>query len=148
MERGWQCLVLMRTRECLHGSVFPDGVSEPPPAQLLLPGLELMRIVTYPIGRIEHLMSALGKRGGKSRGFGSRAMRGSARGPTTNPAERPTNNSDYATASGGSQMEWRSICSQMYHVACAGARRRWYGGKPRTVGGYATAWWPRASTFV
>ena len=69
MERGWQCLVLMRTRECLHGSVFPDGVSEPPPAQLLLPGLELMRIVTYPIGRIEHLMSALGKRGGGELGL-------------------------------------------------------------------------------
>ena len=48
--RCGQCLVLMRIRECLHGSVFPDGVSEPPPEQLLLPGLELMRIVTYLIG--------------------------------------------------------------------------------------------------
>ena len=60
MVPDWNCLVLKRTSACLHGSVFPDGMHVQP-RHLLLPGLQLMRVVTYPLKQVEKLMSLLAR---------------------------------------------------------------------------------------
>ena len=60
MVPDWNCLVLKRTSACLHGSVFPDGMHVRP-RQLLLPGLQLMRVVTYPLKQVEKLMGLLAR---------------------------------------------------------------------------------------
>ena len=47
---GWNCAILMRTSDRLHGSVVPcDNEVE----GLRVPHLDIMRIVTYPLRRIE-----------------------------------------------------------------------------------------------
>lgn len=56
MVPGWHCAILMRTSERLHGSVMPqegdmDGFG--------LLHLDLMRIVTYPLRRIERMLARL-----------------------------------------------------------------------------------------
>ena len=56
MAPGWQCAIIMQTRERLHGSILPD-------AHLVrgfgLPDLRLMRVVTYPLTAVERLLQRL-----------------------------------------------------------------------------------------
>ena len=56
MVPGWHCAILMRTSDRLHSSVLPnegelDGFG--------LPHLDMLRIVTYPIRRIERMLERL-----------------------------------------------------------------------------------------
>ena len=54
-QPGWTCLLFMRTSECLHGGVTP--APECYPRTLSLGGdVRLIRIVTYPLAAVEHLL--------------------------------------------------------------------------------------------
>ena len=68
MVPGWQCILLIRTSNSLHGSVVPCAIdSETGRATplsiegLALPELEMMRVVTYPLKRVETLLHRLGE---------------------------------------------------------------------------------------
>lgn len=56
MVPGWHCAILMRTSDRLHGSVSAD---EGELDGLSLPHLDMLRIVTYPIRRIERMLERL-----------------------------------------------------------------------------------------
>jgi hypothetical protein len=56
MVPGWECAIFMRTHEMLHGSVVLPGDEV---EGFALPELELMRVVTYPLRRIETLLERL-----------------------------------------------------------------------------------------
>lgn len=56
MVPGWHCAILMRTSHCLHGGVLPCGMEV---AGLALSHLRMMRIITYPLSRIETLLRRL-----------------------------------------------------------------------------------------
>ena len=55
---GWNCALLLRTRDCLHGSVVLD---ESDIAGFALPHYSVFRTVTYPIRRIESLLCRVGE---------------------------------------------------------------------------------------
>jgi hypothetical protein len=58
MVPGWHCAIFMRTHEMLHGGVvLPEDDIE----GFALPELEMMRVVTYPLRRIETLLERLGQ---------------------------------------------------------------------------------------
>lgn len=70
MVPGWQCIIMMQTNSRLHGSVVSCGVDEvdglPVPSQLSsevseLENLEMTRVLTYPLKRIELLLKRLAK---------------------------------------------------------------------------------------
>ena len=56
MVPGWHCALLMQTSERLHGSVLPDVTVLP---GLALSHLRCMRVVTYPLKRVEELQKRL-----------------------------------------------------------------------------------------
>ena len=56
MVPGWNCALLMRTSCVLHGSVMPD---EGGLAGFACRHLDMMRVVTYPLKRIETLLARL-----------------------------------------------------------------------------------------
>ena len=53
MVPGWQCALLFRTRECLHGSVL---LAKRELAGFGLPQLDMMRVLSYPFSRVERLL--------------------------------------------------------------------------------------------
>ena len=55
---GWHCALLLRTSDCLHGSVVLD---ESDVAGFALPRHEVSRIVTYPLRRIERMLERVGE---------------------------------------------------------------------------------------
>jgi hypothetical protein len=56
MVPGWNCAILMRTSDRLHGSVMPgEGEEE----GFGLPRVDMLRVVTYPLRRIERLVERL-----------------------------------------------------------------------------------------
>jgi hypothetical protein len=55
MVPGWNCAILMRTCDRMHGSVVPSGGS----VNFGMPSLKMMRIVTFPMRRIERLVERL-----------------------------------------------------------------------------------------
>ena len=71
MRPGWHAAILMQTGERLHGSVVPSRVSMDQDgfmtcslhgediSGLALPHLHLMRVVTYPLRRVESLLQRL-----------------------------------------------------------------------------------------
>ena len=54
LELGWQCALVMRTRDCLHGSVLMEPSEI---AGLSMPDCCILRVVTYPLNRIENLLA-------------------------------------------------------------------------------------------
>ena len=54
LHPGWQCALLMRTSACLHGSVVLDPSDL---AGLSMPDYRILRVVTYPLRRIENLLA-------------------------------------------------------------------------------------------
>ena len=66
MVPGWHCLLIMCTNLRLHGSVVPGSCTEDgcalDPGEIDgygLPNLDLMRVVTYPLRKIENLLQRL-----------------------------------------------------------------------------------------
>jgi len=57
MVPGWRCALVFKTRTCLHGSVMVD---ESDRDGLSLTHLDLYRVVTYPLSRIERLLGRAG----------------------------------------------------------------------------------------
>ena len=57
MVPGWHCALLLRTAECLHGSVVLD---EQDIAGFALPHLRMFRVVTYPLRRVETMLARVG----------------------------------------------------------------------------------------
>ena len=57
MVPGWHCALLLKTAECLHGSVLLD---EQDIAGFALPHLRMFRIVTYPLRRVETMLARIG----------------------------------------------------------------------------------------
>ena len=56
MVPGWQCAIIMQTRERLHGSILPDAHTI---RGFGLPDFRLMRVVTYPLTAVERLLQRL-----------------------------------------------------------------------------------------
>jgi hypothetical protein len=54
MVPGWQCALIFCTHSCLHGSVMLD---EQDAQGFSLPHLEMFRVVTYPLRRIEVMLA-------------------------------------------------------------------------------------------
>ena len=55
---GWHCALLMRTSDCLHGSVV---LGESDIEGFALPRHSVSRIVTYPIRRLERMLERIGE---------------------------------------------------------------------------------------
>ena len=58
MVPGWNCALLMRTSSSLHGSVLPN---EDALAGFACRHLDMMRVVTYPMTRVETLLERLAR---------------------------------------------------------------------------------------
>ena len=56
MVPGSQCALLMRTSACLHGSIVP---TEGPVHGMGLADLDFLRVITYPLSRVEVLLKRL-----------------------------------------------------------------------------------------
>ena len=73
MVPGWHCLLVMCTSLRLHGSVVPCSCSEDgcdtAPVEIDgygLPDIHLMRVVTYPLRRIQTLLKRLAENAEKA----------------------------------------------------------------------------------
>ena len=56
MVPGWHCALVFRTCDKLHGSIF---LPEDDMSGISLPHLEMTRVVTYPLKRVETLLERL-----------------------------------------------------------------------------------------
>ena len=56
MQPGWQCALVFRTAEQLHGSIMPDAEGM---HGFALDCYDMMRVVTYPLSTVEGLLSRL-----------------------------------------------------------------------------------------